>query len=104
VTQFSLWRRVLAELLGSALLAAAVIGSGIAAQRLSPGDTGLELLENAAAHLLSEVVATLGLVLVIFARARSGRATTASAGAGASSGRVTALIASLRRGTRCCPW
>jgi len=26
-----------------------VIGSGIAVQRLSPGDTGLELLENAAA-------------------------------------------------------
>ena len=43
------WRRLLAELLGSALLAAVVIGSGIAAQRLSPGQTGLELLENAAA-------------------------------------------------------
>ncbi len=42
-------RRLLAELLGSAFLAAVVIGSGIAAQRLSPGDTGLELLENAAA-------------------------------------------------------
>jgi hypothetical protein len=44
-----LWRRVLAEWLGSALLAAAVIGSGIAAQRLSPGQTSLELFENAAA-------------------------------------------------------
>jgi arsenate reductase len=42
-------RRLLAELLGSAFLAAIVIGSGIAAQRLSPGDVGLELLENAAA-------------------------------------------------------
>jgi arsenate reductase len=42
-------RRALAELLGSAFLAAVVIGSGIAAQRLSPGDVGLELLENAAA-------------------------------------------------------
>jgi glycerol uptake facilitator-like aquaporin len=42
-------RRLLAELLGSAFLAATVIGSGIAAQQLSPGDTGLELLENAAA-------------------------------------------------------
>jgi glycerol uptake facilitator-like aquaporin len=31
------------------LLAAVVIGSGIAAQRLSPGDVGLQLLENAAA-------------------------------------------------------
>jgi glycerol uptake facilitator-like aquaporin len=42
-------RSLLAEFLGSALLAAVVIGSGIAAQRLSPGDVGLELLENAAA-------------------------------------------------------
>ena len=42
-------RRLLAEFLGSAFLAAVVIGSGIAAQRLSPGDVGLELLENAAA-------------------------------------------------------
>ena len=42
-------RRLLAELLGSAFLAALVIGSGIAAQRLSPGDTGLQLFENAAA-------------------------------------------------------
>src|SRR5215472_139410 len=45
----NLWRRLAAEFLGSAFLAAIVIGSGIAAQRLSPGDTGLELLENAAA-------------------------------------------------------
>lgn len=44
-----LWRRLVAELLGSAFLAAVVIGSGIAAQTLSPGDVGLELLENAAA-------------------------------------------------------
>jgi len=156
----ALWRRLLAELLGSAFLAAVVIGSGIAAQRLSPGDTGLELLENAAAtaaglfaiilmfgpvsgghfnpvvsfadatlgglswrdaaaylptqvtgctggavianlmfsgaavsisvkdrsspaHFLSEVVATLGLLLVIFALARSGRSTTAPAAVGA---------------------
>jgi arsenate reductase len=42
-------RRVLAEFLGSAFLTATVIGSGIAAARLSPGDTGLQLLENAAA-------------------------------------------------------
>src|SRR6476469_7335402 len=42
-------RRLLAELLGSAFLAALVIGSGIAAPTLSPGDVGLELLENAAA-------------------------------------------------------
>src|ERR1700761_7174120 len=42
-------RRVLAEFLGSAFLAATVIGSGIAAANLSPGDTGLQLFENAAA-------------------------------------------------------
>jgi arsenate reductase len=42
-------RRLLAELLGSAFLAALVIGSGIAAQNLSPGNTGLQLFENAAA-------------------------------------------------------
>jgi glycerol uptake facilitator-like aquaporin len=156
----SLPRRLAAELLGSAFLAAIVIGSGIAAQRLSPGDTGLELLENSAAtaaglfaiilmfgpvsgahfnpvvsfadaalgglswrdaacylpaqvagcvtgaiaanlmfaqaavsisvkhrasgaHALSEVIATAGLVLVIFALARSGRAGTAPAAVGA---------------------
>ena len=38
-----------AEFLGSAFLAAVVIGSGIAAQQLSPGNVGLELFENAAA-------------------------------------------------------
>jgi len=42
-------RRATAELLGTAFLVAAVIGSGIAAQRLSPGDTGLQLLENSVA-------------------------------------------------------
>ena len=40
-------RAALAELLGSALLAATVVGSGIAAQRLSPDDVGLQLLQNA---------------------------------------------------------
>jgi glycerol uptake facilitator-like aquaporin len=153
-------RRLLAELLGSMLLAAIVLGSGIAAQRLSPSDTGLQLLENAAAtaaglytlilmfgpisgghfnpavsiadaafgglswrdvrayipaqvlgcvlgavlanamfasaavsiadthraspaHLLSEVVATVGLLLLIFSLARTHRAATAPAAVGA---------------------
>lgn len=153
-------RRLLAELLGSAFLAALVIGSGIAAQQLSPNDVGLELFENAAAtagglyaiilmfgpvsgghfnpvvsfvdahfggisrrdalaylpaqvagcilgaitangmfaltavsisnhhratpaHLLGEVVATLGLMLVIFALARTKRATAIPAAVGA---------------------
>jgi arsenate reductase len=160
MTEVVLWRRLLAELLGSAFLAALVIGSGIAAQRLSPGQTGLELLENAAAtaawlsaiilmfgpvsgghfnpvvsfvdaafgglswrdaaaylpvqvagcvagavvanlmfalpavsvsakdratpaHFLSEIIATLGLIVVIFALARSGRSRSAAAAVGA---------------------
>lgn len=41
-----LGRRLLAEFLGTGLLVAVVIGSGIAAQRLSPDDTGLQLLQN----------------------------------------------------------
>jgi glycerol uptake facilitator-like aquaporin len=45
----ALGRRIFAEFLGSLLLAAVVIGSGIAAQALSPDALGLELLENAAA-------------------------------------------------------
>jgi arsenate reductase len=155
-----LWRRLFAEYLGSLLLATIVIGSGIAAQNLSPHATGLELFENAAAtgvglyflilalgaisgahfnpiisfvdalfggiswsdatgylsaqvagcfsgavlanlmysdsaisistnhratlaHGLSEVVATAGLVLVIFALARTGRSSLAPAAVGA---------------------
>jgi glycerol uptake facilitator-like aquaporin len=39
-------RRALGEFIGTAFLVAAVIGSGIAAVRLSPDDTGLQLLEN----------------------------------------------------------
>jgi glycerol uptake facilitator-like aquaporin len=155
-----LWRRLLAEFLGSAFLATIVIGSGIAAQNLSPGNTGAELFENAVAtgaglfavilmfgsisgghynpivsfvdaafgglswrdaaaylpaqtagciggaavanvmfsraavsistkhrasggHWVSEVVATVGLILVIFALARTGRSRLAPAAVGA---------------------
>jgi arsenate reductase len=158
--QAVLWRRLIAELLGSAFLAATVVGSGIAAHELSPANVGLELFENAAAtaaglyaiilmfgpvsgahfnpvvslvdaafgglrwrdawayvpaqvvgcvggavvanvmfseaavsisthhratpaHFLSETVATLGLVLVIFALARSGRSRSAPPAVGA---------------------
>jgi arsenate reductase len=42
-------RRLLAEFVGTAFLAAAVVGSGIAASRLSPHDVGLQLLENSLA-------------------------------------------------------
>ena len=49
-------RRLLAELLGTALLVAVVVGSGIAAQRLSPDDVGLQLLENSTATVLGLTV------------------------------------------------
>jgi arsenate reductase len=39
-------RRALAEAVGTAFLVAAVVGSGVAATRLSPDDVGLQLLEN----------------------------------------------------------
>jgi glycerol uptake facilitator-like aquaporin len=45
----ALRHRAVAELVGTALLVAAVVGSGIAAQQLSPNDVGLQLLENALA-------------------------------------------------------
>lgn len=49
-------RRLLAELLGTGLLVAVVVGSGIAAQRLSPDDVGLQLLENSTATVLGLTV------------------------------------------------
>lgn len=42
-------RRAAAEAMGTAALLIAVVGSGIMAQRLSPHDTGLQLLENSLA-------------------------------------------------------
>jgi glycerol uptake facilitator-like aquaporin len=45
----ALRHRAIAELVGTAFLVVAVVGSGIAAQRLSPDDVGLQLLENALA-------------------------------------------------------
>lgn len=53
-------QRALAEAVGSAFLVAAVVGSGIAATRLSPNDLGLQLLENAvatAAALVALIIA-----------------------------------------------
>jgi glycerol uptake facilitator-like aquaporin len=55
-----LTRRLVAEALGTGFLVIAVIGSGIMASRLSPNDTGLQLLENAAAT----AAALIGLILV----------------------------------------
>lgn len=49
-------RRLLAEFLGTALLVAVVVGSGIAAAQLSPQDIGLQLLENSTATVLGLTV------------------------------------------------
>jgi glycerol uptake facilitator-like aquaporin len=56
-----LWRRLLAEAVGTALLVTVVIGSGIAAQRLSAGQVGLQLLENSTATVLG-----LGVLILLF--------------------------------------
>lgn len=53
-------RRVLAEAVGTGLLVMAVVGSGIMAQRLSPDDVGLQLLENA----FATAGALVGLILM----------------------------------------
>jgi len=55
-------RATVGEFLGSAGLAAVVIGSGIAAQRLSPSDVGLQLFENASATALG-----LAVLILVFA-------------------------------------
>ena len=51
-----LGRRLLAESAGTALLVAVVVGSGIAAQQLSPNDVGLQLLQNSTATVLGLAV------------------------------------------------
>ncbi len=43
------------------MLVSVVVGSGIAAQQLSPGDTGLQLLENSIATALG-----LGVLILVF--------------------------------------
>src|SRR6266700_2099140 len=89
----SLSRRVAAEFLGTAFLVAAVVGSGIMAERLSGGNVALALLTNTIAtgaalvasplislsqhvrhgpaQILSECVATFGLLCVIWGCSRS---------------------------------
>ena len=54
-------RRLLAEGLGTCLLVTVVVGSGIAAQRLSPSDPGLQLLQNSTATVLG-----LGVLILLF--------------------------------------
>jgi glycerol uptake facilitator-like aquaporin len=55
-----LGRRLLAEFVGTGLLVAVVVGSGIMAVRLSPGQLGLELTENTLA-----TVAGLAVLIVV---------------------------------------
>ncbi|MDG4782082.1 aquaporin family protein [Micromonospora sp. WMMD961] len=59
--RLTLARRASAEFAGTALLVAAVVGSGIAAARMSPGDVGLQLLENAIATAFA-----LGALILMF--------------------------------------
>jgi len=61
MTVIAAWRRFLAEFLGTALLVAAVVGSGVMAATLSPDDIGLQLLENSIATALA-----LGALILIF--------------------------------------
>nr|WP_307844825.1 MIP/aquaporin family protein [Actinospica acidithermotolerans] len=62
LTRRNLARRALAEALGTGLLVTVVVGSGIMAARLSPGQIGLELLENSIATALGLTV-----LILIFA-------------------------------------
>lgn len=56
-----MWRPLLAEFVGTALLVTIVVGSGIAAAQLSPNDVGLQLLENSTATALG-----LGVLILLF--------------------------------------
>jgi arsenate reductase len=60
VREVALSRQAAAEFIGTAFLTLCIIGSGIAASRLSPGDPGFQLLLNALAT-------GLGLVAIILA-------------------------------------
>ncbi len=103
----TLGRRVLAEFVGTAFLVAAVVGSGIAAQRLSPNDTGLQLLENSLATgaalvalilALQPVSAAFNPVVTVVERllgAVSGRVAAVLVAAQVSGGIVGAVVANL---------
>ncbi|MBM7789757.1 aquaporin [Tenggerimyces flavus] len=58
----ALWRRLLAEFLGTGLLVSVVVGSGVMATTLSPDDVGLQLVENSLATALA-----LGVLILVFA-------------------------------------
>jgi glycerol uptake facilitator-like aquaporin len=103
-----LTRRATAEGVGTALLVALVVGSGIAAERLSPTDVGLQLLENSLATGLGLVAliatfltasgAHLNPVVTLVERlhgTRTTRDTVAYIGAQIAGGCVGAMAANL---------
>lgn len=104
----TLGARCLAEGLGTGLLVAVVVGSGIAAQQLSPGEVGLQLLENSTAAVLAlaALILTFGTVsgahfnpAVTLAEAATGkiggRAVPAYIGAQVAGGCVGTVVANL---------
>ena len=106
-----LGRRLFAEFVGTALLLVAVVGSGIAAQRLSRGDIGLQLFENAAATAVALVAIILAVgpvsgghlnpVVTIVDRVFGGVSNAEAAGYGAAqvAGAVTGtMVANLMYG------
>ncbi len=110
-------RQVLAEFVGTAMLVAAVVGSGIAAQQLSPGDVGLQLLENsiATAGALVAIILALGAVsgahlnpvVTLADRALHGMSNRAVAGyivAQVAGGAFGSVIANLMFGEHAITW
>lgn len=108
-----LGRRALAEFIGTAFLVMAVIGSGIAATRLSPHDVGLELFENAVATGAAFIAIILALgavsgahlnpVMTLIDRAVGGlstRVADAYIAAQATGGIVGAVLVNLMFGLR----
>jgi glycerol uptake facilitator-like aquaporin len=103
-------RRLVAEAVGTLFLVAAVIGSGIAAQRLSPADAGLRLLENAIATgaALTALILALQPVSAAFnpivtmiewrQQALPGRATLATIGAQLAGAIAGSILANLMFG------
>lgn len=103
----TLGRRAAAEAVGTALLVAAVVGSGIAAVRLSPGQPGLQLLENSLATgaalvalvvALQPVSASFNPVVTLLERAfgvLTTRTALALIGAQVAGGVVGAVVANL---------
>ena len=83
-------RKAFAEALGSALLACTVVGSGIAAQRLSPDDDGLQLLENSL--ITGAVLVALVLALGPVSAAFNPTVTLAERALGAITTRVAAVF------------